>query len=153
MPETLNDSEIETLRVGAMGSGLLVTVSDRSFFDTFKEAGALAKHVAAAHRNRIARSSGGSRRATARASASRPRSKRSSRARSRRSYVGASFAGEGARRAGGLPGVRARPGSLGPAAAHGGDEAEAAAIAKIEGALGSGGSPAAAGPVDDSSET
>jgi hypothetical protein len=49
MTETLSDSEIETLRHGAMGAGLLVTVSDRGFFDTFKEAGALAKHVAAAH--------------------------------------------------------------------------------------------------------
>ena len=48
MSETLNDSEIETLRKGAMGAGLLVSVSDRGFFDTFKEAGALAKHVAAA---------------------------------------------------------------------------------------------------------
>jgi hypothetical protein len=49
MSETLNDTEIETLRMGAMGAGLLVTVSDRGFFDTFKEAGALAKHVTAAH--------------------------------------------------------------------------------------------------------
>ena len=49
MAETLNDSEIETLRHGAMGAGMLVTVSDRGFFDTFKEAGALAKHVAVAH--------------------------------------------------------------------------------------------------------
>ncbi len=48
MSETLNDSEIETLRKGAMGAGLLVSVSDRGFFDAFKEAGALAKHVAAA---------------------------------------------------------------------------------------------------------
>jgi hypothetical protein len=29
-----------------VGSGLLVSLSDRSFFDTFKEAGALGKHVA-----------------------------------------------------------------------------------------------------------
>jgi hypothetical protein len=49
MSETLNDTEIDTLRMGAMGAGLLVTVSDRGFFDTFKEAGALAKHVTAAH--------------------------------------------------------------------------------------------------------
>ena len=46
--ESLSDSEIETLRKGATGAGLLVTVSDRSFFDTFKEAGAMAKHLAAA---------------------------------------------------------------------------------------------------------
>jgi hypothetical protein len=31
-----------------MGAGLLVSVSDRGFFDTFKEAGTLAKHVTAA---------------------------------------------------------------------------------------------------------
>ncbi len=48
MSETLSEQEIETLRKGAMGAGLLVSVSDRGFFDTFKEAGALAKHVAAA---------------------------------------------------------------------------------------------------------
>jgi len=48
MSETFNDSEIETLRKGAMGAGLLVSVSDRGFFDTFKEDGKLAKHVAAA---------------------------------------------------------------------------------------------------------
>lgn len=51
MTEMLNESEIETLHRGAMGAGLLVSVSDRSFFDTFKEAGALAKHVAAARGN------------------------------------------------------------------------------------------------------
>ena len=46
--QPLSDSEIETLRKGATGAGLLVAVSDRSFFDTFKEAGAMAKHLAAA---------------------------------------------------------------------------------------------------------
>jgi hypothetical protein len=51
MSDALTDSEIETLHKGAMGAGLLVSVSDRSFFDTFKEAGALAKHVAAARGN------------------------------------------------------------------------------------------------------
>ncbi len=51
MSEMLNESEIETLRKGAMGAGLLVSVSDRGFFDTFKEAGTLAKHVAAARGN------------------------------------------------------------------------------------------------------
>ncbi len=45
---TFSDDEIETLRKGAFGAGLLVSVSDRGFFDTFKEAGALAKHVTAA---------------------------------------------------------------------------------------------------------
>ena len=48
MTEALNESEIETLRKGAMGAGLLVSMSDRKFFATFKEAGTLAKHVAAA---------------------------------------------------------------------------------------------------------
>ena len=46
--QQLSDSEIATLRKGATGAGLLVAVSDRSFFDTFKEAGAMAKHLAAA---------------------------------------------------------------------------------------------------------
>jgi hypothetical protein len=46
--ESLSEGEIETLRKGATGAGLLVTVSDKSFFDTFKEAGAMAKHLAAA---------------------------------------------------------------------------------------------------------
>ena len=39
------DEEWEDLRKGATGAGLLVSVSDRSFFDTFKEASSLAKHV------------------------------------------------------------------------------------------------------------
>lgn len=42
------ETEIETLRKGATGAGLLVAVSDRGFFDTFKEAGALGKHMASA---------------------------------------------------------------------------------------------------------
>lgn len=33
------------------GAGLLVATSDRGFFDTFKEAGALAKHLADARKN------------------------------------------------------------------------------------------------------
>jgi hypothetical protein len=48
MSETFSENEIETLRKGATGAGLLVSVSDRAFFDSFKEAGALAKHIAAA---------------------------------------------------------------------------------------------------------
>jgi hypothetical protein len=48
MSDQLNEAEIETLRRGAMGAGLLVSLSDRGFFDTFKEAGTMAKHVAAA---------------------------------------------------------------------------------------------------------
>src|SRR5882672_7209420 len=51
MTEIFDDSEIETLRRGATGAGLLVSLSDRGFFDSFKEAGALAKHVAAARGN------------------------------------------------------------------------------------------------------
>ena len=51
MSEPLNETEVETLRKGAMGAGLLVSVSDKKFFDTFKEAGTLAKHVATAKGN------------------------------------------------------------------------------------------------------
>ena len=40
--------EWEALQKGVVGAGLYVSLSDRSFFDTFKEAGALAKHVAQA---------------------------------------------------------------------------------------------------------
>ena len=42
------EQEWETLQKGVVGAGLLVSLSDRSFFDTFKEAGALGKHVAQA---------------------------------------------------------------------------------------------------------
>lgn len=49
--EQLSEAEIETLRKGATGAGLLVAVSDKGFFDTFKEAGAMAKHLAAAKGN------------------------------------------------------------------------------------------------------
>jgi hypothetical protein len=42
------EQEWEQLHKGLVGSGLLVSVSDRAFFDTFKEAGALGKHVAEA---------------------------------------------------------------------------------------------------------
>jgi hypothetical protein len=45
------EQEWESLHKGVTGAGLLVSLSDRSFFDTFKEAGALAKHVAAAKQN------------------------------------------------------------------------------------------------------
>ena len=41
------EQEWDQLRKGATGAGLLVSVSDRSFFDSFKEAGSLAKHLAA----------------------------------------------------------------------------------------------------------
>ena len=39
------EEEWEQLRKGATGTGLLVSVSDRSFFDTFKEASSLAKYL------------------------------------------------------------------------------------------------------------
>ncbi len=45
------EQEWEGLQRGVMGAGLLVSLSDRSFFDSFKEAGALAKHVANARRD------------------------------------------------------------------------------------------------------
>jgi hypothetical protein len=47
----LTEQERETLRKGVTGAGMLVAVSDRSFFDSFKEAGALARHLAAARRS------------------------------------------------------------------------------------------------------
>jgi hypothetical protein len=40
------EQEWEQVHKGVTGAGLLVSLSDRSFFDTFKEAGALAKHMA-----------------------------------------------------------------------------------------------------------
>ena len=49
--QPLTETEIETLHKGAAGAGLLVAVSDRSFFDSFKEAGAMAQHMAAAKRD------------------------------------------------------------------------------------------------------
>jgi hypothetical protein len=42
------EQEWDTLQKAVTGAGLLVSVSDRGFFDTFKEAGALAKHLAQA---------------------------------------------------------------------------------------------------------
>jgi hypothetical protein len=51
MNETLSETEVETLRKGALGAALLVSVSDRGFFDSFKEAGTLARHVTAARGN------------------------------------------------------------------------------------------------------
>jgi hypothetical protein len=46
--QPLTETEIETLRKGATGAGLLVGISDRGFFDTFKEAGAMAEHIESA---------------------------------------------------------------------------------------------------------
>jgi tellurite resistance protein len=45
------EQEWETLHKGVTGAGLLVSVSDRSFFDSFKEAGALARHLAGARKD------------------------------------------------------------------------------------------------------
>jgi hypothetical protein len=45
------EQEWESLQRGVVGGGLLVSLSDRSFFDTFKEAGAMAKHVAQARQS------------------------------------------------------------------------------------------------------
>ena len=42
------EQEWESMQKGVTGAGLLVSLSDRGFFDTFKEAGALGKHVAQA---------------------------------------------------------------------------------------------------------
>jgi hypothetical protein len=43
------DEEWEALQKGVTGAGMLVAISDRGFFDTFKEANALAKHLGEAH--------------------------------------------------------------------------------------------------------
>ena len=43
--------EWEEMQKGVAGAALLVSVSDRSFFDTFKEAGALGQHLARARQN------------------------------------------------------------------------------------------------------
>jgi hypothetical protein len=40
--------EWEALQKGVTGAGFLMAVSDRSFFDSFKEAGALARHLSEA---------------------------------------------------------------------------------------------------------
>ena len=42
--------EWEALQKGLTGAGFLMAVSDRSFFDSFKEAGALARHLADARK-------------------------------------------------------------------------------------------------------
>ena len=45
------EEEWERLHKGVTGAGLLVAMSDRGFFDTFKEAGALAQHLGDARKN------------------------------------------------------------------------------------------------------
>ena len=42
------EEEWEQLRKGATGAGMLVAMSDRSFFDSFKEASSLAKNLSGA---------------------------------------------------------------------------------------------------------
>lgn len=41
--------EWSTMQKGVMGAGMLVSLADPGFFDTFKEATALAKHIKQAH--------------------------------------------------------------------------------------------------------
>jgi hypothetical protein len=41
--------EWEALQQGVVGAGMLVAIADRGFFDNFKEANALAKHLGEAH--------------------------------------------------------------------------------------------------------
>ena len=48
--ETFTEQEWETMRKGVAGAGMLVSISDRGFFDSFKEAGSLAKHLAGARK-------------------------------------------------------------------------------------------------------
>jgi hypothetical protein len=43
--------EWEALQKGVTGAGFLMAVSDRSFFDTFKEAGALGRHLGEARQS------------------------------------------------------------------------------------------------------
>ncbi len=45
------EQEWEQLEKGVTGPAMLVAVSDRGFFDTFKEASAMAKHLAAGRQN------------------------------------------------------------------------------------------------------
>jgi len=133
----LTEDEIETLRKGATGAGLMVAVSDRSFFDTFKEAGAMAKHLATAKGNsssplvrRLAEGRGtgfGMTTPQPEIEAGTVEALRS----------GAEILGAKAPEE--LPAYRTFVLELVrsvSAAAGGGDEAEAAAIAKVEGALG-----------------
>ena len=57
------EQEWEQLRKGATGAGLLVAASDRSFLDSFKEAGSLAKHLAEgrSHESELVRELAGAR--------------------------------------------------------------------------------------------
>jgi hypothetical protein len=44
-----SETEWDQLHTGVTGAGMLVAMSDRGFWDSFKEAKALAKHMAEAH--------------------------------------------------------------------------------------------------------
>jgi hypothetical protein len=46
--EAFTEEEWEQLKRGVIGSALLVSVSDPGFFETFKEAGAVGRHLAEA---------------------------------------------------------------------------------------------------------
>jgi hypothetical protein len=48
--QDFTDEEWENLQKGVTGAALLVSVSDPGFFETFKEAGAAARHIGAARR-------------------------------------------------------------------------------------------------------
>jgi hypothetical protein len=137
MSEALTDDEIETLRKGAMGAGLMVAVSDRGFFDTFKEAGTLAKHMAAARgaggSDVVRRVAGGS--GTGFALTTPPAEIESGTLEALRS----SLAILQAKAADQVEAYRSFVLELArsvAAAAPGGDDAEAGAVAKIETALG-----------------
>jgi hypothetical protein len=46
-----SEEEWEALQKGVTGAGFLMAISDRSFFDSFKEAGALARHLGEARKS------------------------------------------------------------------------------------------------------
>jgi hypothetical protein len=135
--QQFSEPEIEMLRKGATGAGLLVAASDKGFFDTFKEAGAMAKHLASARRSsespllqQLAEGRGTGFGVTA--SPSEIESGTLEALRSAADLLRAKAPGElGSYRAFVLEIARSVS-----SAAGGGDEAEAAAITKIENALG-----------------
>ena len=49
--ETFTNEEWQALQKGVTGAGLLVSVSDRGFFDSFKEAASLAREIVEARRD------------------------------------------------------------------------------------------------------
>jgi hypothetical protein len=143
MSDTFSESEIETLHKGAMGAGLLVSVSDRGFFDSFKEAGVLAKHVAVARGSSesavVKQVAAG--RGTGFGVTSSPDEIESGTLEALRSSVALLEA----KAPGEVEAYRSFVLDLArsvAAAAPGGDETEAGAIAKIEAALAGGGAPA-----------